>query len=206
MNRQQRDKRDQDRWVRAGLKVWRSATPIQRQHGGNWYPQRANDLITDMMTASGGVLNRAQCATIIAGYSAQMTWSQNIEAAMQAARYVTGDTDLRGHTLGVKTTLFAIANPEHPTDVLPFWPDGTPRKTWSFAQAMLGNTDAVTIDVWMRRVFEQKKNDEALDVTQVSQRETRVMSAAVRRIAEIVNWYPREVQATLWIVQRGAAD
>ena len=60
MNRQQRDKRDQDRWVRAGLKVWRSATPIQRQHGGNWYPQRANDLITDMMTASGGVLNRAQ--------------------------------------------------------------------------------------------------------------------------------------------------
>ena len=110
---------------------------------------------------------------------------------MQAARYVTGDTDLRGHTLGVKTTLFAIANPEHPTDVLPFWPDGTPRKTWSFAQAMLGNTDAVTIDVWMRRVFEQKKNDEALDVTQVSQRETRVMSAAVRRIAEIVNWYPR---------------
>ena len=202
MNRQQRDDRDQARWVRSGLKVWRSATPIQRQHGGNWYPQRANDLIADMMTASGGVLNRAQCATIIAGYSARMTWSENIEAAMQAARYVTGDTDLRGHTLGVRTALFAIAHPQRPTDVLPHWPDGTPRKTWSFAQAMLGNTDAVTIDVWMRRVFEQANAGD----DNVTQRETRVMSAAVRRIAEIVNWYPREVQATLWIVQRGAAD
>jgi hypothetical protein len=73
-------------------------------------------------------------------------------------------------------------------------------KTHAFARNMYGDTDAVTIDVHMMRAAGFDDRDSP---TVVQYRE---LSVAVRRLARKHKMQPRDMQALIWIKQRGRAE
>ena len=73
-------------------------------------------------------------------------------------------------------------------------------KTHAFARNMYGDTDAVTIDVHMMRAAGFDDHDAPTIV------QYRELSVAVRRLARKRKMQPRDMQALIWIMQRGRAE
>jgi len=73
-------------------------------------------------------------------------------------------------------------------------------KTHAFARNMYGDTDAVTIDVHMMRAAGFDDRDAPTIV------QYRELSVAVRRLARKHRMQPRDMQALVWIMQRGRAE
>lgn len=73
-------------------------------------------------------------------------------------------------------------------------------KTHAFARNMYGDTDAVTIDVHMMRAAGFDDRDAPTIV------QYRELSVAVRRLARKRKMQPRDMQALVWIMQRGRAE
>jgi hypothetical protein len=70
-------------------------------------------------------------------------------------------------------------------------------KTAAFARAIAGDPDAVVIDTWMLK---------PLDKRSVTPAQYGIIASAVVRCAARVNLTPRETQAAIWIIARGAAE
>jgi hypothetical protein len=73
-------------------------------------------------------------------------------------------------------------------------------KTNSFARAIAGDSNAVTIDVWMIKAAGlENKNS-------VNKTEYRELANAVKEIASELKLTPRTTQALIWIIYRGSAE
>ena len=73
-------------------------------------------------------------------------------------------------------------------------------KVHSFANALLGDTEAVTVDVWMLRALGLPVN-EGLSLTRYEE-----LVRDFRAAAALVGETPRELQAVLWIQARGVTE
>ena len=177
------------------VKLLASATPAQIEAGAQWYDDAREyaRLIADnlnrqttLFASYGEEATIETGACILAAYSPNNRWANNISCAL---RYSLGETvgglyakpaklaDIRARGLA------AITGP----------------KLRAFARNIIGDPDAVTIDVWMARAAK-------LSGEVPTAKEYRTCEAAIHAAARKYNLTPATAQAVVWVIQRGAAD
>jgi hypothetical protein len=175
--------------ARSILRHYRAATDEARELGSQWY-DTALTICREAATEHDVDLERAVCA--LAHLSSRMTWTKNVEAfsVLLAGQPRPAWVLTRSWKLAS-----AALEAEDP------WRTFSRRapKTRSFAQAILGDPRAVTVDVWAARVAgvdpETLRRPAAY----------RDVAEAYRRAAKRVDETPRELQAITWCAIRGRA-
>ena len=178
--------------VNAILGHYERATPGQRDDGRQWYPAAQ---AAALALAAGTDFSRTQCAGVIAALSPRISWSQNLRAAglmVDAASWDWADAPVVAGLPNNRAKAWRILKGERPDRVL-----GGDKVTSFFANIM-GDTDAVTIDVWACRVA-------GLETTSVTAKQYAAVRAAYTDAARLAGETPRNMQAITWIAARGAA-
>lgn len=159
--------------------------------GLSWYG-RAMDAAAAILPADP---NRA--AGVIASLSPRCQWRTNVSwaaAVIDAAER--GDTEPPAvHTRAMRALAWRIARGEAPLDVL----NGP--KVRAFYRNIVGDSDAVTVDVWAARAAEGVS-----DPRGPSGRRYALLAEAYRSAARVLDIPPRDLQAAVWVNVRGAAD
>jgi hypothetical protein len=179
------------------LRCWRHASAAELAEGLEWYGVAGAS--ADSL-AAGALISRAQAAGVIAALSPRCQWTQNIAAA---AKLVDAWTAGRPRPMvagfnGNAAKAWAIleCGPDvDPLDVL-----GGP-KVRAFYANIMGDLDAVTVDVWAARAAEGKH---FTDRAPAGKRYERI-AASYRAAAAIVGVSPRDMQAAVWIHVRASA-
>jgi len=163
--------------------IVRGASAGELESAARWYSDAENHArqVADMLGAPTDI-----GAAVIAAYSPQATWSDNLR---RAYLFASG-----------KWTGGILATPKLMADVATRGADAlNGPKVHAFAKAIAGDDDAVVIDLWMARAARLERDS-------VTAAQYRLLSAAVRRVAEQEGLTPRTCQALIWIRQRGKAD
>lgn len=171
------------------LRLYRLATPEEIEAGQHWYDE-ANALCVRLSSPHGHTVPQVACA--LAHLSPRITWKQNIE-------YI---------------ETMAIGKPKPRACLTRSWEAGSRAlvsddplatfsraalKTGAFARAILGDRNAVVVDVWSAR---------AAGVGESMVRSTRgyhAVAEAYRRGATRERIAARDLQAIVWVHVRGAA-
>lgn len=176
--------------IRRILSVFDAATASDIEAGAQWYGSAIGDILTAMALASGHSVER--CAAVIAHLSPRTPWGRNTAGAWLT---ITGE-DAR--SIGCIGANVDRAEAAMVADVPLATVNGP--KTSRFARNLLGDRDAVTVDVWAARVALGASDD----VEAVLRRagvyealETAYQLAAARRGVD-----PATMQATTWVVAR----
>lgn len=143
--------------------------------------------------AAGTHLTIAQAAGIIAALSPRVRWDTNVHAAAMIVSYATKHFDkpiVAGFSRN-SDKAWAIANGGQPEDIL-----GGPKVT-SFYANIMGDDDAVTVDVWAARAAEGYNNPKAPAGRRYSN-----IADAYRMAARAREVSPRVMQATVWVYTR----
>ena len=175
------------------LATWHLATDANREDGAQWYGL-VRAALAEMAGGVGVSLETA--AAVTAHLSPRMHWSKNLIAAHKVLHNLPV-TGVMGRSLtAARFAIAAYLAGDDPLATL----NGP--KVSSFAANMLGDDDAVTIDVWAARVawpdFSKKELDLALDRVGVYD----ALAEAYRIAAARVGVSPSTMQATTWIVAR----
>ncbi len=170
------------------LATFETATPSQIADGAAWYSQALN-IAHEIAEASGYTVE--QVATAMAHLSPRQFWARNVSLTW---RLCWAGTD-RGIMRGPAGRAWdALADPDDPLSTL------RGPKTRAFALNILGDENAVTIDVWAARVA-------GVDKPSLSRRGVyAAVSEAYRTAARIAGVPASTMQATTWIVRRGRAE
>ena len=177
-----------DTMVRNITRAFRKATPAHLAAGMGWYAEAyrvAAQIWPERPDLAAGV---------IAALSPRCQWSTNqlwARVLITAAR--TGQACPAVHTTAMRAQAWRIANGEAPLSVL----NGP--KVRSFWANIMGDTEAVTCDVWAVYVALGRKDDRMVS----TQKRYDTVVAAYRRAAVILGVTPREVQAATWVAARG---
>jgi len=172
--------------VRRIVKTFDRATPADVESGARWYDE-AGDIVTQMAPSFGG--SREVAAAVIAHLSPRTTWARNIAGAEALALGDDSETPAGCIGANVDRARKAIADAD---------PIGTLNgpKTRRFALNILGDRDAVTVDVWAARVAgitdQELTRAGVYDAVEHAYR-----LAAGRRGVD-----PATMQATTWVVAR----
>lgn len=156
------------------------ATPSQIEQATVWYHE-ANDVAK--VVAKNVNRPLAHGAAVVAAFSIRERWASNMTKAIH---FSLGNVPVgltQNVELATKAVVFGI-------DAL----NGL--KTNAFARAIAGDSDAVTIDVWMMRAG-------GLDKDAPTRREYPLLVSALRDAAIDFDLTPRTAQAAVWIVERG---
>lgn len=171
--------------------VFAAATPHDLEAGRRWYPD-ACALATQLATEGEVAVETA--AIVLAHLSPRTPWARTIGFAR--ALLTTGEArGAIGANVGRARTALIAADP---------WTTftATAPKTRAFAAAILGDPDAVVIDVWSARVAGIPNSDRCL-------RRVGFYDAAAdiyRRLAHTHAITPAALQAVTWTVVRGKPD
>ena len=178
------EERNVRRYVRRNKKVLGEPTPEQIAQGVGWYDevtQYAYGLADEYDTTLEVV------AGIIAAFSPRQSWKRNKELTelFLQGKPTPGLGQSRVNANAVmRQGIPALHGP----------------KTNAFARNIAGDTDAVTIDTHMVRAA-------GIDGREApTPKQYREMVAAVRRLARRWKMQPRDMQALIWIMQRGRAE
>jgi hypothetical protein len=180
--------RTQEQMVRRITRAYRQTTPAQLAAGLGWYAE-AWKVAQEILPG-----NPYLAAGVIAALSPRCQWSTNVAwatALVQAA--MEGRECPPVHTTTMRAQAWAIANGTPALDVL----NGP--KVRSFYNNIIGNTDAVTVDVWATLVATGSKDERAIGTP----KRYAAVADAYRRAAKILGVTPREVQAATWVAARG---
>jgi hypothetical protein len=172
------------RYERAFARVIRGHTAYDKVQAVHWYEDAESYC---RFLASNYDVSLEQACGVMSAFSPRVQWSRN---KTLAELYLQGEP-----TPGLtRSRESADAVMVGGIDAL----NGL--KTHAFARNMYGDTDAVTIDVHMMRAAGFDDRDRP---TVVQYRE---LSVAVRRLARKHKMQPRDMQALIWIKQRGRAE
>lgn len=176
------------RFAKANIRKWyASATPAQRTDGFCWYPMaRAT---AEGIAAEYGI--SVECAAgVIAALSPRNRWHKNVEYAYALVSAVTSGTALPFCGLtDNRAKAVRIARGESPELVL----GGD--KVRAFYANIMGDTQAVTVDVWAARACGHKSDA-------VNRSQYRTASVAYRAVASELGITPRELQSIVWVTIR----
>jgi len=168
------------------LRCWREATREQRQSGADWY-RRARLLVSALATRHGRT--RSTVAGVVAATSPRLHWSRNVAVAGEllaggAPRGVFGvNLEKAGRILaGAKPLCVLCGN-----------------KVRAFYRALLGDTGAAVIDVWMLRAA-GAHDERPTDAVYAS------IAEALRNLAKRLRISVTALQATIWVAVRGRAE
>lgn len=174
--------------VRRITKAFRAATAADMAAGLGWYAEaRAAAEQIDPTSP-------ARAAGVIAALSPRCQWSTNVRwtaAVIHAANTCAPVPSV--HTETMRAQAWRIAQGEAALSVL----NGP--KVRAFYANIMGDTDAVTVDVWATLVATGTK-DERLIGTPARYA---LVADAYRQAARVLGVTPREVQAATWVAVRG---
>ena len=193
--------RERNAAVRRVARLFRQTTPDQRAAGMGWYRTA-----WQAARAIAGDDGAAMAAGVIAALSPRCQWSTNVawaSAVIHAAR--TGQGVPRVHTTVMRDQAWRIANGEAPLDVL------RGPKVRAFYANIVGDPDAVTVDVWAVRaargdrptVPDGRGRLRYADDGTVTAAEYAAYADVYRRAARACGVTPRECQAAVWVAVRG---
>jgi hypothetical protein len=169
--------------------TYNRATDTDKERGALWYGD-GERLIDDLAAQTG--YSREHVAAVVSHLSPRTTWQRNTWGA--TVMLTTGVAPSALLAANVARAEAALKS-EAPLDTF-----GGP-KTRRFARNLLGDREAVTVDVWATRVAlgEREDNERILDRKGMYDAIEYAYQVAARRIGVD----PVTVQATTWIVARG---
>lgn len=171
------------------LRHYRAATEEAIDAGTHWY-EAALAICQEAAEEYDLDLERAVCA--LAHLSSRLPWTKNVEAFSLLVGGQPHPAWVLTRSWRRASAALAAADP---------WSTFGRRasKTRSFAQAILGDENAVTVDIWAARVA-------GVDPEVLRRpREYAAVAAAYRRAAKRVGLSPRQLQAITWCAIRGRA-
>lgn len=168
---------------------YRAANEDIRNAGRQWYPNALSlceEIAADDVPVS-------TVARVMAALSPRTHWATNVRWARSIV-----DAFRRGDTEPPPISTVVFRNRA--------WLElnGTPAlsgpKTSAFAAAILGDTEAVTIDSWILRSVGLKPN------AKVTPKRVREITAAYAEAAAEAGETPRDLQAIVWVQLRGGGE
>jgi hypothetical protein len=189
---------------------FRSATPEQLEQGLKWYPsvwEHAQALSTTFDSTP------YAAAGVIAALSPRSHWATNLAAAASVLSAVQHSEPVppRVSFPVFRERAWRIAlnrsdNPDSPLQVL------SGMKVRSFYSNIIGDHDAVTVDIWAYRVAVPSSSSSSSSSTspqsgaklKLTPRQYLEISDAYRRAARILGATPAATQAVTWGVERGS--
>lgn len=179
------------RHAAARVDGWLNAATAQDLADGlAWYDRARRE--AERMAVDSGLPVRS-CAGVIAALSPRCQWASNVRAAEKMIRSAgAGEAEpIVNGTLGNRAKAWRIARGEDPDAVL-----GGP-KVRAFYANIMGDTDAVTVDIWAARAAEGRENPNA-----PVRRRYELCAEAFRHVGRRRGMHPRDVQAAVWTVYR----
>lgn len=174
------------------LRVWQAARPADVEAGARWYA--AGSAFIDELGAATGY-SREHVAAVAAHLSPRTTWQRNLQGARDL---LTGTVPTYCIAANVQRAQRALQAAE------PLKTINGP-KTRRFALNLLGEDDAVTVDVWAARIALGDREDAEALLSRVGVYDA--LEHAYRLAARRVGVSPSAMQATTWVVARnGRAD
>jgi hypothetical protein len=172
------------------VELYDSTSEPIREAGRRWYP--AAELEVERLAGAAG-LGLEGAAGIIAALSPRQHWTVNLaQASRLALAAARGDLEPPRVAFGAnRRKAWQIAAGAEPLEVL-----GGP-KVRSFYRALLGDREAVTVDVWAALAAEgcKRRSPEG--------RRYLELEASYRLAARYCDERPRELQAIIWLAVRG---
>lgn len=195
------------------LTMFDLATAADIESGATWYGSDAAALVSDLAHVGG--VSRETAAAVLSKLSPRTTWGRNvaaatallgaygrgegIDAACEAARAVGA---MNANVLGARAAVVAYVNGQDP--LLTF--GATAPKTGAFARNLLGDRDAVTVDVWAARIalVPSWSRGQETDADLILSRAGvyGALAHAYRVAARRRGVDPTTMQATTWVVVR----
>lgn len=163
-----------------------------RQHaeGLRWYSD-AHTFAESLANASGGRITTEQVAGVIAVTSPVQPWTaQQVFVPILIKQYLEGQAPEKSFGF-VRNTLKAWSVLSGDLSVI------TGPKVTRFFLAIMGDTNAITVDRWIARVAYGH------EVDGVSNKQYVEVAEAIRAASEQIGVPPRELQAILWVWARG---
>lgn len=169
------------------LSTFDRATTADIEAGSRWYFE-AGELASELSGSS--TYTREECAAVIAHLSPRTSWTRNVTGACalvlnsERANGIIGANYERASSVletGYNDPLDSFSGP----------------KTHRFYLNILGDTEAVTVDVWAARVAGVTESQLALTGVYDALEHAYRLAARRRSVA------PATMQATTWIVARG---
>jgi hypothetical protein len=172
--------------------TWKRATPADVESGARWYLN--GEALIDSMAVEYDQ-SRETVAAVIACLSPRTQWARNIEGARQLLATGQAPGCLGANVERARTAMRS----GDPLATL------TGPKTSRFALNLLGDREAVTVDVWAMRVALGDRDDADNLLARVGM--YAAIEHAYRVAAQRIGVDPVTAQATTWIVARnGRAD
>lgn len=171
---------------------WLSAATAQDLANGlAWYDRARDEALRLAYVPGCGSVERA--AGVIAALSPRCQWASNVTAAerMIAAAATRQPRPPAYGTLSNRRKAWRIARGEDPELVL------SGPKVRAFYANIMGDVEAVTVDVWAAAAAEGGKTEQA-----PVRRRYLLLAESFRRVAEQRGMHPRDVQAAVWTVYR----
>ena len=176
--------------VRRIVRTFDRATAADLESGARWYLE-AGALASDLAPYAG---SRAHAAVVIAHLSPRTSWTRNVQTATLLVQCEDGADAARAAGAMRTNVERALASLEFEDPFDSFGP-GAP-KTRSFARNILGDDEAVTVDVWACRVADL--DESALGRVGAYDAIAHAYRLAARRRGVA----PATMQATTWVVAR----
>jgi hypothetical protein len=180
--------------VRSIRRAWDAASADDLAAGLSWYAT-ANGTARALAAGTDGRVSLEQAAGVIAALSPRMQWGRNVRLAALVV-------DAHGLNLPMPGGVFR-RQLDTACAILDGRLDGpTGPKVSAFYRAILGDHDAVVVDVWAARAA----GLDMPDGTTISPAQYRRIAAAYRSAAAAIGTVsPRDLQAAVWVATRGRA-
>lgn len=173
--------------VRRILKSFDSATPSNLEAGARWYDE-AGQLAAEL-SDDDGVIGVDHAAVVIAHLSPRTDWTRNVMGAVELIRHGQRGNGIIGDNFQRALDSLALGDPFES-----FGPGAS--KTLNFARNIMGDREAVTVDVWACRVAD-------LDELKLPRKGAYdAVAHAYRLAARRRGVDPATMQATTWVVAR----
>lgn len=177
------------------LSYWDRSTDSIRESGATWYVTDSAGILADLVAL--GMPSREHAAGVVSQLSPRTSWARNVAGAYAFAN---GGPDAAraigcmGENVDRAARTLASADPLNSFGVRAL-------KTANFARNLLGDSDAVTVDVWAARIaFPDNVSDPEKILKRVGV--YNAIADAYREAAKRVGVTPATMQATTWIVAR----
>jgi hypothetical protein len=168
------------------MKVYRQASEPDILAGKAWYAEAQS--VARELSATGDISVTA-AAAVIAHLSPRCPWERNISAARELVA--------TGHTTGLSANIAKAKKAMVADD--PWSTFGKAPKTRAFASNILGDDNAVTVDVWAARIA--GISEQQLGLAGVYE----AVAHSYRLAAKRAGITPAQMQAITWVVIRGKA-
>jgi hypothetical protein len=192
--------------VRNIERYWNRASAADIESGAMWYGDAG--MHVDSIARIAGI-SRESAAVVIAHLSPRTTWARNLAGAYAMAHAHAAGTDVISAARAVGCIRANVERAARAfSDEDPFATFGpSAHKTRSFAANILGDRDAVTVDVWAARIALTPRYRRGWDGPDAETMLGRAgMYAAVahayRVAARRAGVDPTTMQATTWVVAR----